>query len=576
MAEIDPNWEGSTASQPTRSRLDLIVDEPVLKAVVKDVTSGKAETMTKAKRYILAIDLGTSGCKVGLVSLGGEVIAWAFRPVQLTVVDRIGAEQDPEDWWRAFLAAAREVLGRNLAPASSIAAICASTQGEGTVAVDRDGQPLMPAVIWLDMRGARHLKREMRGVLKVAGYDPFKLQKWLRLCGGAPALSGKDPAGHMLLIRDAFPDIYARTYKFLNVLDFVNLRLTGRFCATQDSILTSWVTDNRDVDNIRYDDGLIAMSGIDREKYPELVRCTDVIGTLLPEVAEALGLSAATPVVAGAIDNTAAAIGAGTYADCDAHLYMGSSSWIAAHVPFKKTNLLTQIASVPCAVPSKYLMMAMQSSGASNIAFLKDRIVFHKDGLIDAEPSVDIYRVLDEITARVPPGAEGAMYLPWLFGERTPVDDRSLRAAIFNLSMEHSRETLVRAVFEGVALNTRWMMKPAAGFLGRRIETLAMIGGGAVSNAWCQIFADVLDVRIRQLRDPVKANARGAAFIAAVGLGLLRFEDVPGLVEVEQCYEPNRANRRLYDDLFATFTELHRRLAPLYRRLNGGKGEVHA
>lgn len=527
--------------------------------------------MTAAEPHILAIDLGTSGCKVGLVSLSGKVVAWAFRPVQLMVVDKVGAEQNPEDWWTAFLDAARDVLGQNAAPVSSIAGVCCSTQGEGTIAVDRGGKPLMNAVIWLDMRGARYLKREMRGGLKVAGYDPLKLQKWIRLCGGAPALSGKDPAGHMLLIRDAFPDIYARTHKFLNVLDFFNLRLTGRFCATQDSILTSWVTDNRDVDNIRYDDGLIAMSGIDREKFPDLVRCTDVIGTLLPQVAEALGLSAKTPVVAGAIDNTAAAIGAGTQADYDAHLYMGSSSWIAAHVPFKKTNVLTQIASVPCAVPSKYLMMAMQSSGASNIAFLKDRIVFHKDGLIDAEPSIDTYRVLDEIAARVPAGADGAIYLPWLFGERSPVDDRSLRAGILNLSMEHSRETLVRAVFEGVALNTRWMMKPVGGFLGRRIEQFAMIGGGAMSAAWCQIFADVLDVRIRQLKDPVKANARGAAFIGAVGLGLLRFEDVPGLIEVERSFEPSRTDRRLYDDLFGTFTELHKRLAPLYRRLNAGK-----
>lgn len=530
--------------------------------------------MTTSEPHILAIDLGTSGCKVGLVSLTGKVVAWAFRPVQLMVVDRIGAEQNPEDWWTAFLQAAREVISQNAVPASSIAAICSSTQGEGTIAVDPQGRPLMNAVIWLDMRGARYLKREMRGGLKVAGYDPLKLQKWIRYCGGAPALSGKDPAGHMLLIRDAFPDVYARTHKFLNVLDFFNLRLTGRFCATQDSILTSWVTDNRHVDNIRYDDGLIAMSGIDREKFPDLVRCTDVIGTLLPDVAEALGLPKQTPVVAGAIDNTAAAIGAGTQADFDAHLYMGSSSWIAAHVPFKKTNVLTQIASVPCAVPSKYLMMAMQSSGASNIAFLKDRIVFHKDGLIDAEPSADTYRILDEIAARVPAGAEGAMYLPWLFGERSPVDDRSLRAAIFNLSMDHNRETLVRAVFEGVALNTRWMMKPVGGFLGRRIEELVMIGGGAMSNAWCQIFADVLDVRIRQLRDPVKANARGAAFIGAVGLGLLRFEDVPGLVDIDRSYEPNRANRQLYGDRFDTFVELHKRLAPLYRRLNAGKDNV--
>ncbi|NTE88406.1 xylulokinase [Agrobacterium rubi] len=528
--------------------------------------------MLKVEQYILAIDLGTSGCKVGLVSITGQVVAWAFRSVQLTVVDSIGAEQRPDDWWNAFVGAAQEVLAQDLVPRSNIVAICSSTQGEGTVAVDRDGQPLMNAVLWLDMRGARHLKQEMRSSLKVAGYDPIKLQKWIRLCGGAPALSGKDPAGHMLLIRDSFPEIYARTYKFLNVLDYFNLRLTGRFVATQDSILTSWVTDNRDVDNIRYDDGLIAISGIDKSKFPELVRCTDVIGTILPSVSEALGLSVQTQVVAGAIDNTAAALGAGTLDDYDCHLYVGSSSWIAAHVPYKKTSVLDQIGSVPCAVPSRYLMIAMQSSGANNITFLKDRIVFHDDGLIDAEPSVDTYRVLDEIAARMPIGADGAMYLPWLFGERCPVDDQSLRAGLFNLSMEHNRETIVRAVFEGVALNTRWMMKPITRFMARRPKAITMIGGGAMSNAWCQIYADILDVTIRQPHDPMKANSRGAAFIGAHGLGLIGLDEAVRHVKIERCYEPNPSALQFYDERFGIFTELHRRLAPLYQKLNGSKG----
>jgi len=531
--------------------------------------------MARSDQYVLSIDLGTSGCKAGLVSITGDVVAWAFRPVSFMVVDKIGAEQVPDDWWSAFLDAAREVLNSGIVPRENIVAVCCSTQGEGTIAVDKNGNALMNAIIWLDMRGASHLERQMRGALKIAGYDAIKLQKWLRLCGGAPALSGKDPAGHMLLIRDAFPEIYEKTYKFLNVLDYFNLRLTGRFAATQDSILTSWVTDNRDVDNTRYDDGLIATSGIDRAKFPDLVRCTDIIGTLLPTVAEALGLPSSTPVVAGAIDNSAAAIGAGTLRDYDAHLYMGSSSWIAAHVPFKRTHVLDQISSVPCPVASKYLMMAMQSSGASNIAFLKDRIVFHDDGLIDSEPTPDTYRILDEIAARTPAGANGAMYLPWLFGERCPVDDPTLRACIFNLSIEHTRETLVRAVFEGVALNTRWMMKPVTRFLGRKLEEVTMIGGGAMSSAWCQIFSDVLDLRIRQPRDPMKANARGAAFIAATGLGLIRIEDAAEYVAIDRIYEPGRRERELYNERFGIFTELHQRLAPLYQRLNSSKGKLH-
>ncbi len=532
--------------------------------------------MQQRETYILSIDLGTSGCKVGLVTPTGRVDGWGYSPVPLTVVDEIGAEQEPAAWWRALIEASRVALAQVHGAAEQVAGLCCSTQGEGTVAVDRSGRVLHNAITWLDMRGAAHVQGLMKSPFKLAGYDALKLMHWLRLTGGAPALSGKDPAGHMLFIRDAMPEVYAKTYKFLNVLDYLNMRLTGRFVATPDSILTSWVTDNRDLGAIRYDDRLIAMSGIAREKFPELVRPTDVIGPILPDVAEALGLRAGVPVVAGAIDNSAAAIGAGTIADYDAHLYVGTSSWIAAHVPFKKTSPRDQITSVPCARDDRYLMMAMQSCGANNITFLKDRIVFHDDGLIDAEPDADTYRVLDEIAARHPAGADGVIYLPWLFGERSPVDNPSLRAGLFNLGMGHNRETLVRAVFEGVALNTRWMMKPTTKFMGRPIVALTIIGGGALSDAWCQIFADVLGVPIRRPVDPIKANVRGAASIGAAGLGLIRLDEVASHTQIERVFEPNPAHRQIYDDRFDLFLDLYRRLSPIYKRLNGQKGKAYA
>ena len=525
--------------------------------------------MSDSPHYLLSLDLGTSGCKLALVSTTGALLGWAYRPVAVQIVGQNGAEQRPDDWWRAFVEATHQLLRQTGVAPQRILAICSSTQGEGTVAVDRQGVPLADALIWMDMRGAAALARQVGGRLKVSGYDLFKLQRWIRLCGGAPALSGKDPAGHMLYLRDHQPRLYERTYKFLNVLDYLNFKLSGRFVATQDSILTSWVTDNRDVNAIRYDDRLIRASGIARDKFPDLVRCTDTLGTLTRQASEELGLPRTTQVVAGSIDNTAAAIGAGAIADYDAHLYIGSSSWIGAHVPFKKTHVLDQITAVPCALPSKYMMVALQTSGANNVAFLKDRIIFHEDDLLQGEPPPEVYDTLDEIVARMPAGAEGVMYLPWLFGERCPVDDPSLRGCLFNLGMQHSRETVARAVFEGAALNTRWMLKPVNRFLGRRLDHLTIIGGGARSNAWCQIFADTLNLQIRQLADPIKANAMGAAIIGAVGLGLTDFQSAVAWVEPGRRYEPNPALRALYDERFGVFTELHRRLAPLYRRLNG-------
>ncbi|MDN3922365.1 xylulokinase [Roseateles violae] len=525
---------------------------------------------TTAHPHVLAVDLGTSGCKTALVSLDGRVRAWAFRPVATQLLPGAGAEQRPEDWWQAFLDSAAELLASGLVPASRIVAVCCSTQGEGTVAIDREGRALMPAMTWMDMRGSEGIRARSRGWLNVAGYDAFKLQRWLRLTGGAPNLSGKDPSAHMLHIRDEHPEVYARTHKFLNVLDYMNLRLSGRCVATVDSILTSWVTDNRRLGQIRYDAGLIAASGIAADKFPELVRCTELLGALRPEVADALGLPRSTRVVAGAIDNTAAAIGAGTLADGDAHLYIGSSSWIGAHVSAKRTDIRAGIAAVPCALPDKYLMVAMQTSAGSNLSFLKEKVLYHRDELLREAVTDNVYELLDRIAERTPAGSDGLLYLPWLMGERCPVDDRSLRAGLFNLTLAHSRETMIRAFLEGVALNTRWMKEPVERFLQRPLQELTLLGGGANSAVWCQIFADVLDAQIRQLEAPVQANAVGAATIAFVALGLQDFETAARQTRYRRRFEPKPAHRALYDQKFGAFIELFRHLRPVYRRLNGG------
>jgi xylulokinase len=525
---------------------------------------------TGDNRFVLAVDLGTSGCKCALVGIDGVVRNWAFRPVTLHIVDEVGAEQNPEDWWNAFLGAAQEVLG-TCDDTREVVAICCSCQGECTIAVDHFGNPLRRAISWIDMRGAAAIRRQAgNGMLNIAGYDPAKLWRWIRRTGGAPALSGKDSAGHIAFIQDEWPDVYDQTYKFLNALDYMNLRLTGRFVATVDSILTTWVTDNRDVQQIRYDAALVGQLGIDQEKLPEIVHCTDVLGTLSPSVAKGLGLSKDVRVVAGCVDNSATAIGSGAVRDCEAHFYIGTSSWIQAHVPFKKTDLRSQIASVPCAIPGKYLAVALQSSAGSNLSFLCDKVLFDDDELCTQRPP-DTYALLDRIAATVPAGARGLLYTPWLFGERTPVENPHLRAGLLNMSLQHSRADIIRAFLEGVALNTRWMTEKFNRFLGKPLDQLTVVGGGATSAVWCQIFADTLGIPIRQTQAPIQANAIGAALIGFVGIGAVTFDDVPSLIGIERTYLPAEERTAIYDEMFENFKRAYSRLAPLYRTMNSLK-----
>jgi xylulokinase len=519
-------------------------------------------------RWVLSVDLGTSGCKVALVSTRGRVAGWEFEPVATQLLPRGGAEQAPDDWWRAFVTSSARLLARNLVSKPDIVALCCSTQGEGTVPVDVGGKPLMNAILWMDARGAEHLKTITHGPIRVAGYHALRLWRWMRLTGGAPSRAGKDPAAHMLLVKYERPEVYERTYKFLNVLDYLNLRLTGRFVATVDSILTSWVTDNRDPSSVVYSDALLRGCGIDREKFPEIVRCTDVLGTLRPEAGAEIGLGSGVRVVAGAIDNTAAAVGSGAVRDYEAHLYVGTSSWLAAHVPFKKTDIRSALASVPCAIPARYLLTALQATAGGNLSFLRDKILYHRDALLHGESVSDVYKIMDRIAEKTPAGSNGVMYAPWIYGERAPVEDHTVRAAIFNLSLENSREDIIRAVMEGVALNTRWLLQPFEKFLGRRLDQVNIVGGGASSDVWCQIFADVVGRPMRQVKDPIQANVRGAAFIAAVGLGLISYDDVPAQIEVRREYAPNREHRELYDAYFREFVNIYRRNRGIFRRLN--------
>jgi xylulokinase len=214
-------------------------------------------------------------------------------------------------------------------------------------------------------------------------------------------------------------------------------------------------------------------------------------------------------------------------------------------------------------------MITMQTTAGGNLSYLRDKILYHKDELLREEQAPDVYKIMDRIAARVPAGSHGLMYMPWIFGERCPVEDRFARAALFNISLENTREDIIRAFMEGVALNTRWLLAPAERFLGRKLTALNMVGGGARSDVWCRIFADVMNLSIRQVRDPIQVNARGAAFIAAVGLGLMTFADVPQKIEVQATYAPNPDSRAVYDKVFREFVRFYEQTRNIYKRLNG-------
>ena len=517
-------------------------------------------------RHILAIDLGTSALKVALVSVDGEVVASEQDTHGVTLQPGGGAEQDPEHWWDLITGAASRLMDRGVVTPESVVAICCTAQWSGTVAVAADGRPLRPAIIWMDSRGAPQARRVTGGRVRVQGYAVDRLARWIRTTGGIPSQSGKDPIAHILWLKQEEPQTYRDAALFLEPKDWLNLRLTGRAAATYDSIALHWVTDNRKPGAIHYDPALLRLTGLRRSQLPDLVAATDILGPVLPGPAAALGVPRGIPVVAGTPDIQSAAIGSGATRDFQAHLYVGTSSWLTCHVPFKKTDLLRNIASLPSAIPGRYFVADEQETAGAALTFLRDRVLFAGDAPPDA------YQEFDRMAAGTPPGSNGVIFTPWLYGERTPVEDRSVRGGFHNLSLSATRDDLARAVLEGVALNSRWLLTAVERFTRHRLDPIRFIGGGARSDVWCQIFADVLGRNIDQVADPVNANARGAGMLAAVALREMTFDQVPDRVRVAARYAPDPAAVAVYDELFGEFVGLYRRNRRAHARLNRDRG----
>ncbi len=508
--------------------------------------------------HILAIDLGTGGPKAAFVDLRGRIVAHQVETTRLILEPPDGVEQDPDDWWRAITAAVTRLVASAPAEARSLIAVGVTCHWSGTVAVDHEGHAIGNAIMWMDSRGAPQVARAVGGRVNVMGYDPRRLARWIQLTGGAPSHSGKDSLAHILWLKDQRPEVYDGAERLLEPADYLNLRLTGRAVTSHDCAMLHWLTDNRDRDDIHYDPQLLAWTGVDKAKLAPLVPSASVVGALLADVADEWGLAAGLPVTTAMGDVHAAVVGCGAVRDHEPHLYLGTSSWLSFHLPEKRTDLRHNMAAFPSALPGKYFLANEHESAGACLLHARDQLRLVAD--LDE---------LNEVAATAPPGSHGLIYLPWLNGERTPVDDHTVRGGWTNLGLGHDRADLLRSILEGVAYNSRWLLEVVEGFTKSPLGPIAVIGGGAHSDLWCQIHADVMDRPLRRVEGYHHAGARGAALVAAVALGRLAPEDIDGLVAVDREFTPDRSTQGTYDQLYAAFLATYKATKDIHAGLNG-------
>ncbi len=528
--------------------------------------------------WILAIDLGNGGPKVAVVSREGDVLRTALRPVHLQVGLDGEATQDATEWWSGLLEAAREAIDAVDADRDALHAIAITGQWGSSVPVGAGGQPVGPVVLWADTRARDLVGGIIGGPLSVGGYAPQKVLPFIRLTGGAPSPSGADPTGHSMLLQARFADVYAKTKVILEPVDYLGLRFTGRAAATPASMTAAWLTDNRIGAPLGYVDALVARTRRDPRRLPELIPTGSVLGELLPEVARELGVSPGAPVVCGVPDLHAAVVGSGAVAPFESHIAISTTSWVGARVPFKRTDIFHQIATVPGLDPAHPIVANNQETGGAALQWLREQIVGASDGLLGGGSGIGADGAAPEVLApsfddlvalagRAPAGCEGVLFMPWLNGERSPIEDKVARAGWLNLSLRTNRAILVRSVLEGVAYNSRWLFEAYEKYLKRPVPRVRILGGGAQSDLWCQIYADVLGRPVEQVTDPRHAQLRGVALWARVCLGELTLDDVPALAPAAATFSPS-SDARVYAASYAEYRKLYGNLKGLYHRLN--------
>lgn len=508
-------------------------------------------------RWILAIDLGTGGPKVAVVDLHDHIRAVSVRPVVVQIGLDGTATQDADEWWTQLLDAAREAISTSNVNAHDLHAIGITGQWGSTVPVDVHGIPVGDVLLWADTRGQKYMREIIGGPINYQGFAPQRVIPWVRKTGGAPTPSGAGPTGHSLVLQHELKSTYDRAAYLLEPVDYLGMRFTGRAAATPASMILSWLTDNRLNREPVYDQGLVRRAKRDPAKLPPLVPTGSVLGTVLSEVADAIGIPADVPVVCGIPDLHSAVIGSGAVELFATHVSISTTAWIGARVPFKKTDVLHSIASVPGFDTTFPIVANNHETGGAALRWLKEQVL--------PEETYDSILAKAELA---PAGCEGVLFTPWLNGERSPVEDKNVRASFLNMSLRTDQATLIRAVMEGVAFNARWLFDAYEKFLGRKPATVRIIGGGAQSDLWCQMHAYALNRPVERPADPRDAQLKGIALWARVCLGEMTLEEAGRQAQVTDTFLPDGPDASTYSELYDEFRRLYPALRKTHHRLN--------
>lgn len=495
--------------------------------------------------YLLGIDIGTSGTKTVLFDTRGRAVASATAEYPLYQPKNGWAEQDPADWWNACAATIRSVLEKSGAMPETVAGIGLSGQMHGLVMLDENGGVLRRSIIWCDGRTGKECEeiRERVGARRIIEIT------------ANPPLAGFT-ASKILWVRKNEPELYKKCRHILLPKDYIRYRLTGVF-ATEVSDASGM--NLMDLPNRRWSSEVLEKLEIDPSLLPDLHESCAVTGFVTADAAAETGLVKGIPVVGGAGDNAAAAVGTGVVESGKAFTTIGTSGVVFAHADRLAIDPQGRVHTFCSAVPGKWTVMGCTLAAGLSLKWLRDNF-FPAEKEAAAGMGADPYQLMDQQAARIPIGANRLLFLPYLMGERSPLLDPDARGVFFGLSAIHTKYDLLRAVMEGVVYSLRDCLDVLRGMGVVSSEMLAC-GGGGSSPLWRQMLADVYGCPVKTVVSK-EGPALGVAILAGVGAGVF------GSVE-EGCRSVIRTNpeQRPDPEASARYEPYYRLYARLYPAL---------
>jgi xylulokinase len=513
--------------------------------------------------FAIGVDVGTTNLKVALVADDGTTVGITHRALDVArrvdALDQPTAEQDADTMWERLVDAVGEVTTKHPDAAAGVTAIAVCSQYSSIVPVDADGAPIAPMLMWQDHRGTDHS-------FDILGRDESAFMTFVERHGIPPIGSGLS-LGHILHVQLDQPDVHARTTAYLEAMDYVTARLTGRIAASQHTMFMAQLCDNRTLGATAYDDELLSSSGVDASRLPELVPVDAEIGTIRADVAERIGLPETATVYAGTNDTAAVAIATGAFAAGRAGLAIGTTSVLVDAVSDFRVDLEHQILSMPGPYRDRYVVCAENGLGGKLLEHVLGRVVYAQDELADHGVD-DIFSSLDRALDATEPGAGGVLFLPWLGGSLAPSGSTTMRGGFVNMSLDTDRAAMVRAVVEGIAHNVGWLLPHVEIFTGESIREIVFVGGAARSAPWCQVLADVLDRPVSQLHEPDTGAARAMALLAFERAGLLTRDEIAStMTATDACFEPDAGHRARYAPRQVQFEAAFAALLPISEAL---------